>query len=293
MTSAAASISITDQASPPAGGDAEELVLRPGGSSRGYWAELWKYRELFYFLAWRDLKVRYKQTIIGVAWAVLRPLIVTIIFVVVFGKLANLPSPAGVPYPLLVLAGMIAWQFFSSVMSEGSASVVANANLVTKIFFPRIIVPASSVAVALADLAVTGIMMLGLMAWYQVLPPIQVLLLPAFLLMALAAALGVAFWLSALTVRYRDVRFIVPFMVQFGLYITPVGFSTINVPEAYRPLLALNPMTGVIEGFRWCLLGQGVLDSWIVPISAASALVLLVSGFRFFRATERQFADII
>lgn len=271
----------------------DEIVLRPSGPAGGYWAELWRYRELFLFLAWRDLKVRYKQTVIGVAWAVLRPLIVMAIFVVIFGRLAGLPSPGDVPYPLLVMAGMVAWQFFATVMGEGSNSVLANANLITKVYFPRVIVPASVVAVAFADLAITGVLMLGLMAIYGMLPPVQVLLLPLFVLLGLAAALGAGLWLSALTVRFRDVRFVVPFVVQFGLYATPVGFSTFAVPEPYRPLFAINPMVGVIEGFRWCLLGSGAIGDWVLPVSAASAAVLLVSGFRYFRATERRFADTI
>lgn len=271
----------------------DELVLRAGGSSNGYWAELWQYRELFFFLAWRDLKVRYKQTAVGVAWAVIRPLLVTAIFVVVFGRLANLPSPDGVPYPLLVLAGMTAWQFFAAVMSDGGNSVIANASLISKVYFPRILVPASVVAVALADLLITGVLTIGLIVCYGFFPPVQVLLLPVFLALALAAALGVGFWLSALIVRYRDVRFIVPFLIQFGLYITPVGFSTVSVPEAYRPLFALNPMVGVIEGFRWCLLGTGEIASGVLPVSTVMAIVLLVTGFKYFRRTERQFADTI
>jgi lipopolysaccharide transport system permease protein len=271
----------------------DEIVLRPSGPAGGYWAELWRYRELFLFLAWRDLKVRYKQTVIGVAWAVIRPLIVMAIFVVIFGRLAGLPSPGDVPYPLLVMSAMIAWQFFASVMGEGSTSILGNANLITKVYFPRVIVPASVVAVALADLGVTGVLTLGLMAIYGVLPPLQVLLLPLFVLLGLAAALGAGLWLSALTVRFRDVRFVVPFIVQFGLYATPVGFSTFAVPEQYRPLFAINPMVGVIEGFRWCLLGTGAVGGWVLPVSTASAVALLVSGFRYFRATERRFADTI
>jgi lipopolysaccharide transport system permease protein len=271
----------------------EEVILRAGSSSRGYWTELWRYRELFFFLAWRDLKVRYKQTTIGVAWAVIRPLLVTVIFVVLFGRLAGLPSPAGVPYPLLVITGLVPWQFFAAVMGEGSSSVLTNANLISKVYFPRIIVPTSVVAVALADLSITGLMTFGLMVWYGFLPPLQVLMLPVFLVLALAASLGVGFWLSALTVRYRDIRFVIPFLVQFGLYITPVGFSTFSVPDAYRPLFALNPMVGVIEGFRWCLLGTGALDGGVLPVSVAVATALLVTGFLYFRCTERQFADTI
>lgn len=269
------------------------VVLRASGSSHGYWRELWKYRELFVFLAWRDLKVRYKQTVIGVAWAVIRPLLTMIIFTVLFSKLAKLPSPDDVPYPVLVMAGLIAWQFFAAVMGEGSQSVLSNANLITKVYFPRVIVPASVMAVALADLAITGTMTLLLMAWYSTIPSWHVVFLPGFLLMAIAAALGVGFWLSALTVRHRDMRFVIPFIVQFGLYVTPVGFSTASVPVEWRPFFALNPMVGVIEGFRWCLLGVGLLGGGILPISLAVSLVLLVTGFRYFRATERQFADTI
>lgn len=271
----------------------DEVVIRPARNAKGYWIELWRYRELFFFLAWRDLKVRYKQTTVGVAWAVIRPLLVMLIFTVVFGRLAGLPTPGGLPYPLVVMAGMIAWQFFAGVTGEGSASVLSNANLITKVYFPRVIVPASAVAVSLADLFITGALLFGMMAWYRFIPPWQVLALPAFVLLALAAALGVAFWLSALTVRYRDVRFVIPFIVQFGLYITPVGFATSAVPSHYHPLLAVNPMVGVIEGFRWCLLGSGEVDGWVLPVSLASAAVLLVTGFRYFRATERLFADTI
>jgi lipopolysaccharide transport system permease protein len=286
----APTINRTDPASPD---DPEEIVLRAGGSNRGYWAELWRYRELFFFLAWRDFKVRYKQTTVGVAWAVLRPLLVTVIFVMIFSRLAGLPAPEGIPYPLLVLVGMAAWQFFSTVMGEGSNSVIANANLISKVYFPRIVVPISVVAVALTDLLITGGLVLGLMSWYRFVPPLQVLLVPAFLLLGLAAALGVGFWLSALTVRFRDVRFLVQFVAQFGLYATPVGYSTFNIPEVYRPVFALNPMVGVIEGFRWCLLGAGALDHGVLAVSTVVALGLLVSGFWYFRRTEHLFADTI
>jgi lipopolysaccharide transport system permease protein len=283
----------TAAATSPTPPEPDEVVLRADGSSRGYWAELWRYRELFLFLAWRDLKVRYKQTTVGVAWAVIRPVLVTAIFVVVFSRLANLPAPEGVPYPLLVLTGMIAWQFFAAVMSEGSNSVVSNANLVSKVYFPRIIVPASAVAVATADFAITGVLLGGLMLVYQFAPSAQVVFLPLFVLLGLAAALGIGFWLSALTVRYRDVRFLVPFITQFGLYVTPVGFATATVPEQYRLAFALNPMVGVIEGFRWSLLGTGSLGGGVLAVSTATAATLLVSGFLYFRATERRFADII
>jgi lipopolysaccharide transport system permease protein len=272
---------------------ADEVILRPGGTSQGYWVELWKYRELFYFLAWRDLKIRYKQTTVGVVWAVLRPLLMTFIFVFVFGKVGQFEPPPGIPYTLLVLSGMIAWQFFATVMGDGSNSVLSNANLISKVYFPRIVVPASVVAVALADLGITALITVGFMAWYAFLPPLQVLLLPLFLVLALAAAMGVGFWLSALTVRYRDVRLVVPFLVQFGLFVTPVGYRLANISEEYRLLYALNPMVGVIEGFRWCLLGTGLLGDGVLPVSTAMAVFLLVSGFWYFRKTERVFADTI
>ena len=270
-----------------------ETVIRPNRGTAHYWAEVWRYRELFAFLAWRDLTVRYKQMTIGVAWALIRPLITMIVFTVVFGRLAGLPSPGGVPFALLVMAGLLPWQFFSAVMAEGSASLLTNAHLITKVYFPRLIVPATSVAVAFADLLVAGGLMAVLMLWYGQVPPVQIVLLPTFLLLGTAAALGVGFWLSALTVRYRDFRYVVPFMVQFGLYLTPVGFSTASVPEQFRPLYALNPLVGVIEGFRWCLLGVGEIGGWVLPISVAVSTMLLVTGFRYFRASERRFADTI
>ncbi len=291
----------TDQAIPvesipdivPAAATPREIVIRPGGNWAGYWAELWRFRELFFFLAWRDVKIRYKQTAIGVGWALLRPLLVMLIFTLVFSRLAKLESPGSIPYPLLIMAGMLPWQFFAAVMGEGSNSLFANANLITKVYFPRLIIPASSVAVALVDLLISGTLMIGMFAWYGMLPPLNVLLLPAFVVMAFMAALGIGLLLSALTVRYRDVRYVIPFLVQFGLYATPVGYSTASIPEEYRWLFALNPMVGVIEGFRWSLLGNGMLGDGVLPASLAVTLILLVGGFRYFRATERQLADTI
>ncbi|MBA4018735.1 MAG: phosphate ABC transporter permease [Pirellula sp.] len=271
----------------------EELVVQAGHTSRQYWRDLWHYRELFLFLAWRDLTVRYKQTSIGVAWALLRPLLTMIIFTVLFGKLAKLPSPGDIPYPLLVMAGMLPWTFFASALAESAQSILNNSNLISKIYFPRLITPAAVVLVTFVDLIISGTLLAGLMIWYRHAPPLQVLLLPIFLVEALAAALGAGLWLSALTVKYRDFRYIIPFLVQFGLYISPVGFSTDIVPEQYRLLFALNPMSGIIEAFRWSLLGT---DSWRPLdqlISLAVTSLLLVTGFRYFRGTERQFADTI
>ena len=276
----------------PLAGDAAELIVTAGRSSQQYWRDLWRYRELFFFLAWRDFAVRYKQTAIGVAWALIRPLLTMIVFTVIFGGLAKMPAPDGVPYPLLVMSGMLPWTFFSSAMSESASSILANANLISKVYFPRLITPAAVVLVTFVDLAISGLLMFGLMLYFGRLPPWQIVVLPLFLIQALAAALGVGLWLSALTVKYRDFRFVVPFLVQFGLYISPVGFSSDVVPAAWRTAFALNPVVGVIEGFRWTLLDTSlrVAD---VGLSLIVTVVLLATGFRYFRATERQFADTI
>jgi lipopolysaccharide transport system permease protein len=270
----------------------EELVVEAGKTAGQYWRDLWRYRELFYFLAWRDLKVRYKQTVIGVAWALIRPLVTMVIFTIVFGKLAKLDAPPGVPYALLVLAGMLPWQFFAGAMSESGTSLLVNANLISKVYFPRLITPASVILVSFADLLIAGTLMLGLMAWYGFVPPWQVVFLPVYLAFALAAALGAGLWLSALTVKYRDFRYIVPFIAQFGLYVSPVGFSLTVIPEEWRLTCAVNPMAGIIEGFRWALLGSE--GYWSVQaVSLAVTVLLLVSGFWYFRTTERAFADTI
>jgi lipopolysaccharide transport system permease protein len=277
-------------AEPPA---ADELLVEAGRGARQYWRDLWRYRELFFFLAWRDVKVRYKQTAIGVAWALLRPLLTMVIFTVIFGRIAGLPAPGGVPYPLLVMAGMLPWQFFANAMAECGTSILTNGNLISKVYFPRLIAPASVVLVTFVDLLISGALMLGLMAWYGFAPPWRVLALPAFLAEALAAALGVGLWLSALTVRYRDFRYVVPFVVQFGLYVSPVGFSSDVIPERWRLWYAFNPMVGVIDGFRWSLLGCGELRGAEQLASLAVTAALLVGGFWYFRGTERTFADTI
>jgi lipopolysaccharide transport system permease protein len=232
----------------------KEIVIEAGRTERQYWQDLWRYRELFYFLAWRDILVRYKQTAIGIAWALIRPFLTMVVFTVVFGQLAKLPS-AGVPYPILVFAGMLPWQFFSNALSECSSSLVSNSNLISKVYFPRLIVPTSAVIVSFVDFMISGIILLGLMAWYNFIPDWRILTLPLFILIAFLASMGVGLWLAALTVEYRDFRFIVPFIVQFGLYISPVGFSSSIVPEQWRLVYSLNPMVGVIDGFRWAILG--------------------------------------
>ena len=270
-----------------------ELIIEAGRTERQYWRDLWRYRELFYFLAWRDILVRYKQTAIGIAWALIRPFLTMIVFSVVFGQLAKLPSQ-GVPYPILVFAGMLPWQFFSNALSECSSSLIGNANLISKVYFPRLIVPTSAVIVSFVDFMISGIILLGLMAWYNFIPSWRIFTLPIFVLIAFAASMGAGLWLAALNVKYRDFRFVVPFIIQFGLYISPVGFSSSIVPEQWRLLYSLNPMVGVIDGFRWAILGGDSNIHWQgFSLSLALVFVMLWSGIWYFRKTEKTFADVI
>ncbi|PMB05922.1 phosphate ABC transporter permease [Fischerella thermalis CCMEE 5198] len=270
-----------------------ELVIEAGRTERQYWKDIWRYRELMYFLAWRDILVRYKQTAIGIAWALIRPFLTMVVFSVVFGGLAKFPS-GGVPYPILVFAAMLPWQFFANALSECSNSLITNANLVSKVYFPRLIVPISAVIVSFVDFMVSGMILLGLMAWYNFVPNLRILTLPVFILIAFAAAVGAGLWLAALNVEYRDFRYIVPFIVQFGLYISPVGFTSSVVPPQWRLLYSLNPMVGVIDGFRWAILGG---DSQIYlpgfTLSVGLVALLLVTGIWYFRKMERTFADVI
>ena len=270
-----------------------DLILEPGRAERHYWRDLWRYRELFYFLAWRDLLVRYKQTVIGVAWALLRPFLTMVVFTVVFGKIAGLPS-GGVPYPILVFAGMLPWQFFSNALSESSGSLVSNANLISKVYFPRLIVPAGAVIVGFVDFLISFVIMAALMVWYGFLPGMQILTLPLWILLAFLAAIGPGLFITALNVKYRDFRYVIPFVVQFGLYVSPVGFRSDVVPEQWRLLYSLNPMVGVIDGFRWAICGGEFAIYW--PGFAASLAItvfFLWFGIRYFRKTERTFADVI
>ncbi|MCL1463521.1 ABC transporter permease [Argonema galeatum] len=270
-----------------------ELIIEAGRTEKQYWKDLWRYRELFYFLAWRDIVVRYKQTAIGIAWALIRPFLTMVVFTVVFGKLAKLPSE-GVPYPILVFAAMLPWQFFANALSECSNSLIGNANLISKIYFPRLIVPGSAVIVSFVDFLVSGIILLALMAWYNFVPDWRILMLPLFILIAFAAAMGAGLWLAALNVKYRDFRYIVPFIVQFGLYISPVGFTSSIVPEQWRMIYSLNPMVGVIDGFRWAILGGEFKLYWPgFTLSLALVALLFASGVWYFRKTERTFADVI
>ena len=270
-----------------------ELIIEAGRSEKNYWQDIWRYRELFYFLAWRDVLVRYKQTAIGVGWALIRPFLTMVVFTVVFGRLANLPSD-GVPYPILVFSAMLPWQLFSTALSECSGSLIANANLLSKVYFPRLVVPTSAVVVSFVDFAISGIILVALMVWFAYVPSWRIVTLPLFIVIALAASMGAGLWMASLNVQYRDFRYIVPFLVQFGLYISPVGFSSNIVPEQWRLLYSLNPMVGVIDGFRWAILGGESRIYWPgFALSVSLVVLLLVSGVWYFRKMERTFADVI
>ena len=272
----------------------ELLVIEPGRADRRYWRDLWAYRELFIVLAWRDVSVRYKQTLIGVAWAVLRPLLTMLVFTVVFGKLAGLPSDGQAPYPLLVLAGMLPWYLFSSALAGAADSLIGNANLIGKVYFPRMIIPAATVVTALIDFLISLVILVAVMLWYQFAPGWRILLLPAFVALAVLASLGPGLWITALNVKYRDFRYVIPFILQIGLYISPVGFSSGVVPPQWRLLYSLNPMVGVIDGFRWCILGgESPLYMPGFLLSLGVVVFFLWLGIRRFRNTEKTFADLI
>ena len=270
------------------------LVLEAGRAERNYWGDLWSYRELFTTLAWRDIAVHYKQTIIGVAWAVVRPLLTMLIFTVVFGRLAKLRSDGAVPYPVMVLAGMLPWMLFSTILNEAASSVVTNANLIGKVYFPRLIVPCASAAIALVDFAISFVMLALMMLWFGVRPDFRLLFLPLFIVLAVLASLGPALYMTSLNVRYRDFRFVIPFALQLGMYLSPVGFSSAVVPQKWRFLYSLNPVVGVIDGFRWCLLGgQSHLSMPSFALNLITITALLWFGVSYFRKTERTFADLI
>jgi lipopolysaccharide transport system permease protein len=272
--------------------DTPELVLEAGRTSRNYWRDLWRYRDLLGFLTWRDLVVRYKQTLVGVAWALLQPLLTMAVFVI-FGGLLGVPTD-GVPRPVMVFAALLPWQFFSAALSACSGSLVNSSNLISKVYFPRLIVPLSAILVSFVDFLVAALFLGLLMAWYGLVPDLRVLALPLFTLLAFACALGGGLWLTALMVRYRDFRIVLPFILQFGTYVSPVAFSSSLVPEKWRLLYSLNPMVSVIDGFRWALLGGNhALHLPGLALSTAFGLVLVWSGLAYFRRTERAFADII
>ena len=271
-----------------------ETLIKPGRLVRQYWRDIWNYRELFYFLAWRDIKVRYKQTVIGFAWAVIRPVLTMIIFTVIFGKLAKLPSEQGVPYPVMVFAALLPWQFFSNSLTGASNSLVDNVNLISKVYMPRLIIPASKVVVNLTDFVISFFILVILMVFYKFVPSIRILILPLFLLIAFFAAYGTSLLLAALNVKYRDFKYIIPFIVQFGLYISPVGFTSNIVPGRWRLLYSLNPMVGVIDGFRWAILG-GEVQLYMPGFILFLVLIatIFTGGLFYFRHTEKTFADFI
>ena len=270
------------------------IVIEPGGRDRHYWLDLWRYRELFRVLAWRDLSVRYKQTVIGVLWALIRPVLTTLVFTIIFGRIAQLPTDGTAPYALMVFAGILPWTFFSSGLSEASNSVLNSANLITKVYFPRLIVPTATVVVAFVDFFINLCMLFLLMIWYKFMPDWRILVLPAFVLLTFCASVGPALWITSLNVKYRDFRYIIPFIVQLGLYVSPVGFSSSVVPEEWRLLYSLNPIVGVIDGFRWCILGgQSELYASSLAISIGVTAFLLWFGIHQFRKVEKTFADLI
>ena len=271
----------------------EELIIEAGRVERQYWKDLWRYRELFFILTWRDIAVQYKQTVVGVLWAVLRPFLTMLAFTFVFGKIANLPSEGDAPYALMVFAAMLPWQLFSSAIGSTANSLVANSNLVSKVYFPRIIVPAASVGVAVIDFWISSFLLGGMMVWYQYVPPLQIIAIIPLTLLAGLVALGPGLILCSLNVTYRDFRIIVPFITQFGLYVSPVGFSSAIVPEKWRFLYECNPMVGVIDGFRWAVLNSIAFPSRALCISLACALFFMLFGVKTFRYTERTFADVI
>ena len=271
------------------------LIIEPGRTEKNYWTDLYRYRELFYILSWRDLKVRYKQTVVGVLWAVLRPFLTMVVFTIVFGKLAKMEPEGDVPYAIMVFAAMLPWQFFSNALSEASNSLIGNANLLSKVYFPRLIVPASSVITSFVDFMISFVLLIVLMFYYQYVPSWHIIFLPIYIFLSFLAAFGLGLYLTALNVKYRDFRYIIPFIVQFGLYISPVGFSSNIIPEQWRPLYYLNPMVTIIDGFRWCIIKDSPTDplSIYAFASVAMSVAIMYFAIRKFRKMEKTFADLI
>jgi len=269
------------------------IIIEAGKSEKNYFRDIWRYRELFYFLSWRDILVRYKQTVIGVAWSVIRPVLTMIVFTIIFGKIAKLPS-TNAPYPILVFTALLPWQFFSNALQESSNSLISNSSMISKIYFPRIIMPVSSMIVALVDFAISFVILGIIMIFYHFIPSWKIIFMPLFLLLAILVSTGAGLLISALNVKYRDFRYIVPFIIQFGLYISPVGFSSDTIPSKWRIIYSLNPMVGVIDGFRWSIIGKGV--QFYMPgfvISIILTIILFIVALMYFRKTEKTFADRI
>ena len=274
--------------------ESHEIVLEAGRAERNYWRDLWRYRELFQVLAGRDVAVRYKQTVIGIVWAVMRPFLTMLIFTIIFSRIAKLPSDGDAPYALMVLAGLLPWTFFSTALGDASLSLVTNSNLISKVYFPRLIIPTATIVVSFVDLLISFVILVAMMVWYRFAPTVNILALPLFVILAFLTSLGPGLWITALNVKYRDFRYIIPFMLQFGLYVSPVGFSSTAVPEQWRLLYSLNPMVGVIDGFRWCILGGNSQIYWPSLVSTAVITVFFLwLGIRQFRKMEKTFADLI
>ena len=269
------------------------ITIGNGTRDKGYWADLWRHREMLFFLAWRDILVRYKQTVVGVSWVIIRPFLTMMVFTVVFGRIANLPAN-GLPYPLLVFTGMLPWFFFSSALAECSNSLVGNANLLSKVYFPRLIVPIATILVCAVDYLVSILLLVGMLAWYQHWPDWRILFLPLFSFFTAMLAFGLGLWAAALNVRYRDFRHLIPFVLQLGIYISPVGYATTLIPEKWRPLYWFNPMVGIIDGFRWSVLGQETAVYWpSVGFALLFCVGILWSGVWYFRRFESTFADVL
>ncbi|NUM35385.1 MAG: ABC transporter permease [Candidatus Brocadiae bacterium] len=270
----------------------QETIIEAGQKDTHYLEDLYHYRELFYLFAWRDISVRYKQTVLGIAWAIIRPLLTMVVFSIVFGKLARLPSEGNTAYPILVFSALLPWHFFASSLQESSNSLVSNEKLISKVYFPRMIIPASSVIVSFVDFLFAFLVFSGIMVYYRFLPDMKIFLLPLFMGIAFISSLGMGLLVGSLNVKYRDFRHVIPFIIQVGLYISPVGFSTTLIPEKYRILYSLNPMVGIIDGFRWCILGTSL--RWeSVWISLVISILIFTIGFKHFRKTENYFADLI
>jgi lipopolysaccharide transport system permease protein len=278
----------TQAAAPP-----QVLTLEPSkGLFRLKLGDLWEYRELLYFLVWRDVKVRYKQTALGALWAILQPVMTMIVFSIFFGRFAKIPSD-GVPYPVFAFAALLPWQLFAYALSESSNSLVSNQNLITKVYFPRLVIPISAVLAGLVDFGIAFVILLAMMRYYGIVPTAAIALLPLFVLLAITTALAVGLWLSSLNVKYRDVRYTIPFLTQIWMFATPVAYPSSLVPKQWRALLGLNPMAGVVEAFRWALLGNAHSPGPLLAVSVAAVVILLVGGLIYFRRTESTFADVV
>jgi lipopolysaccharide transport system permease protein len=271
------------------------LIIEPGKTEKNYWKDLWRYRELFYILSWRDIKVRYKQTTLGILWAIIRPLLTMLVFTFVFGKVAKMETHSLVPYAIIVFAGLLPWQFFSNALTESSNSLIGNERLITKVYFPRLIIPASSVITSFIDFLISFAILLVLFVVYQYTPPVEIFVMPVFWIMAFLASFGPGLWLTAMNVKYRDFRYIIPFIVQFGLFISPVGYSSTQIPEKWQWLYSMNPMVGVIDGFRWCIVKDAPNPLLHYPfyISLAVTFFFVWLSIWQFRKMEKNFADLI